>query len=77
MPIDKPGQCRDCQQGYTVEGYAAYPDHIKLCPRHAVLDELLRAAKASLPFYEVCDDEDALKIAAQLRAAIAKTEKVR
>ena len=40
-------QCPNCKQGYTREGYAAYPDHIELCRLHAAAPELLEACKTA------------------------------
>jgi hypothetical protein len=40
----------------------------------AAAPELLAACKAALPYYEACDDEDAVEVAATIRAAIAKAE---
>lgn len=48
----KQDTCKNCKQGYTKEGYAAYPDHIELCPLHAVVPELLAACKNALSYIE-------------------------
>lgn len=42
------GRCIDCKQGYTKEGYAAYPDHIELCSLHAAAPKLLEALKENI-----------------------------
>lgn len=48
-----PGQCRECRQGYTKEGNAAYPDHIELCSLHTTASELVNLLKAILPFISI------------------------
>jgi hypothetical protein len=64
-----PGECRDCRQGYTKEGFAAHPDHIELCPLHSAAADLLAGAKdlfEKLP--------EAAMLGAKLRIAMAKAE---
>lgn len=39
------GTCKDCRQGYTMSGFAAYPDHIELCPLHAAASYMLDALR--------------------------------
>lgn len=76
-----PGQCRNCYQGYTTEGYAASPDHIVLCPLHTDTSDLLGALKKAydfiqehrLRFYD-CQTESELEISNLLFRTIAKVE---
>lgn len=62
--------CKNCKQGHTKEGYAAYPDHIELCPLHAAAEDLLEACKFALSDPEY-DKEMKL---AYLEAAIRKSK---
>ena len=45
---DTSGECRECQQGYTKDGNAAYPDHIELCQLHGSAALLLAALRSIL-----------------------------
>lgn len=68
--------CKDCKQGYTRDGFAAYPDHIELCAKHAIFDELLKVAKLVLevrnPFYSGAISEN--EADDKLQTVIAKTK---
>jgi hypothetical protein len=64
-------KCRDCKQGYSVEGRAAYPDHVELCPLHAAAPALLALVEKyrAEAIAQGADVEDVAEIDAALKAA--------
>jgi len=59
-----PGCCPGCLQEHASEP----------CALHCVAADLVVAAREALAFFEVNDDENALRVAALLRDAIARSE---
>jgi len=59
-----PGCCPGCLQEHTTEP----------CALHRAAPDLAAAAREALAFFEINDDENALRVAAVLRDAIARAE---